>query len=66
MDSRSTQLLYLNEMVDGDTLVVDLETKGLSTQAFNYNNTIVIYGHPLKQLHAQDSLKGAGIWVRFQ
>ena len=66
LDMRATSLLYLNEMVDGDSLVVDLKTKGLSTRASNYNNTIVIFGHPLQPLLAQDSLRSAGIQVRLQ
>ena len=61
LDQRSATLLYLNEMIDGETLVVDLKTKGLSTRARNCNNTMVIYGHPMPCLRAQDSLKGAGI-----
>ena len=61
LDQRSATLLYLNEMIDGETLVVDLKTKGLSTGARNCNNTMVIYGHPMACLRAQDSLKGAGI-----
>ena len=61
LDQRCASLLYLNEMIDGETLIVDLKTKGLSTRARNCNNTIIIYGHPLECLRAQDSLKGAGI-----
>ena len=66
VEQRSTNLLYINEMIDGESLIVDLKTKGLSTKANNINNTLIIYGHPLETLLAQDSLKGAGIWVRFQ
>ena len=65
-DQRASNLLYINEMIDGDSLLVDLKTKGLSTRANNFNNTIVIYGHPLESLYAQDYLKSAGIWVRIQ
>ena len=61
LEQRASNLLYINEMIDGDSLLVDLKTKGLSTRAENYNNTIVIYGHPLETLQAQDSLKSAGI-----
>ena len=61
VEQRGSSLLYLNEMVDGDSLLVDLKTKGLSTEAENYNNTIILYGHPLESLLAQDSLKSAGI-----
>ena len=61
IDQRAGNLLYINEMIDGDTLLVDLKTKGLSTRAKNCNNSIVIYGHPLETLLAQDSLKPAGI-----
>ena len=61
IDQRAASLLYINEMVDGDSVLVDLKTKGLSTRASNCNNTIIIYGHPLETLHAQDSLKAAGI-----
>ena len=61
VDQRGFSLLYLNEITDGDSLVVDLKTKGLSPEAVNYNNSIIIYGHPLKSLLAQDSLKAAGI-----
>ena len=66
LDQRATNLLYINEMIDGESVLVDLKTKGLSTKARNMNNTLIIYGHPLESLHAQDSLKGAGIWVRLQ
>ena len=65
-DQRAAGLLYINEMIDGDSLKVDLKTKGLSTKAKNLNNTIILYGHPMESLLAQDSLKGAGIWVRLQ
>ena len=61
LEQQSAHLLYVNEMVDGESVLVDLKTKGLSTKAKNCNNTIIIYGHPLESLHAQDSLKGAGI-----
>ena len=61
IDQRASNLLYMNEMIDGDSLLVDLKTKGLSTRAKKFNNTMVIYGHPLETLHAQDSLKPAGI-----
>ena len=66
IEQRGSSLLYLNEMVDGDSLLVDLKTKGLSTSSSNYNNTIITYGHPLEALLTQDSLKTAGIWVRIQ
>ena len=66
IDQRASNLLYINEMIDGDSLLVDLKTKGLSTRSSNYNNSIILYGHPLVSLLAQDSLKPAGIWVRFQ
>ena len=58
---RGSSLLYLNEMIDGDSLLVDLKTKGLSLEAENYNNTIILYAHPLASLLAQDSLKSAAI-----
>ena len=61
LDQRGSGLLYLNEMIDGDSLSVDLKTKGLSTRSSNFNNTMVLYGHPLETLLAQDSLKSAGI-----
>lgn len=61
IDQRAASLLYINEMVDGDTVLVDLKTKGLSTRTSNCNNTIINYGHPLEALNAQDSLKAAGI-----
>ena len=61
VDQRGSSLLYLNEMIDGDSLLVDLKTKGLSTEADNFNNSIVMYAHPLESLLAQDSLKSAGI-----
>ena len=61
VEQRSSNLLYINEMMDGVLLLVDLKTKGLSTKAINCNNTIVIYGHPRESLHAQVSLKAAGI-----
>ena len=62
LEQRSANLLYLNEMIDWETLAVDLKTKGLSTRATNCNNTNVIFGHPMECLRAQDSLKGAGIY----
>ena len=61
IEQRASNLLYINDMVDRDSLLVDLKTKGLSTRAENYNNTVVLYGHPLETLQAQDSLKSAGI-----
>ena len=64
LEQRSTSLLYINEMIDGESVIVDLKTNGLSTRATNINNTLIIYGHPTESLHAQDSLKGAGIWIR--
>ena len=50
VEQRAANLLYLNEMVDGETVLVDLKTKGLSTKAKNCNNTIILYGHPLVSL----------------
>ena len=61
LDQRGSGLIHLNEMIDGDSLAVDLKTKGLSIRHSNFNNTMVIYGHPLQTLLAQDSLKSAGI-----
>ena len=61
VEQRAGNLLYINELVDGETVLVDLKTKGLSTRAKNCNNTIILYGHPLESLHSQDSLKGGGI-----
>jgi len=61
IEQRAANLLYINEMIDGESLLVDLKTKGLSTRSKNFNNTIIIYGHPLESLHSQDSLKSAGI-----
>ena len=61
VEQRGSSLLYLNELIDGDSLLVDLKTKGLSLEANNYNNSMIIFGHPLESLLAQDSLKPAGI-----
>ena len=61
LDQRSSSLIYINEMVDGESLLVDLKTKGLSTRAKNFNNTLIIYGHPIETLEAHDSLRRAGI-----
>ena len=61
VEQRAGNLLYVNELVDGETVLVDLKTKGLSTRAKNCNNTIILHGHPLESLHSQDSLKGGGI-----
>ena len=42
VEQRGSSLLYLNEMIDGDSLLVDLKTKGLSIEANNYNNSIIL------------------------
>ena len=39
VEQRSSNLLNINEMLDGELLLVDLKTKGLSTKAINCNNT---------------------------
>ena len=45
---------------------MELKTKHLTTRALNFNNTILLYGHPVEFIRNLDSLKAAGVWTRFQ
>ena len=62
---RGSALTWLNTMIDGDELQVELKTKKLTTRARNFNNTLILYGHPAQFVLIMDSLKSAGVWTRF-
>ena len=57
MELRGATLSWINQMVDGDELLVELKTKHLTTRASNFNNTILLYGHPVEFIRNFDCLR---------
>ena len=60
-ESRALTLSWLNELLDGDTMLIEYKTTGLTTRANDINNTIITYGHPGENLMIMDSLKPCGV-----
>ena len=60
-ECRGLTLSWINELIDGSTMLVEFKTTGLSTRATNLNNTIVTYGHPEETMMIMESLKSCGV-----
>ena len=65
-EHRGLVLSWINELIDGSTMLKEFKTTNLTTSAQNLNNTIITFGHPKKTLLIMESLKTCGVWVRHQ
>ena len=60
-DQRALVLSWVNELIDGSTMLIEFKTSTLTTKAENLNNTIITFGHPVETLKIMDSLKPCGV-----
>ena len=66
VEQRGLTLSWVNELIDGSTMLIEFKTQNLTTKARNLNNTIITYGHPAETIEIMDSLKTCGVWIRHQ
>ena len=60
-EQRGLILSWVNELIDGSTMLIEFKTQKLTTKAKNLNNTIITFGHPVETLLIMDSLKVCGV-----
>ena len=60
-EHRGLALSWINELIDGSTMMKEFKTANLTTRAKNLNNTIVTYGHPVETALIMNSLKTCGV-----
>ena len=58
---RGLTLSWVNELIDGSTMLIEFKTQNLTTRAKNLNDTIIKFGHPVETLMIIHSLKICGV-----